>query len=259
MADKRLVYFENWIDPVAEDILRAAPGIELIRLSYDDPIEKNRAVMATAHGYQVSPGTEIRQPWRATKEFLANCPNLLAISVTGAGYDPVDDAECTRLGIAVCNQSGTNNLSVAEHALSLMLALAKRFGFFHNFMRREDAESRFGHPTSELFGKTVGIVGINAIGSTLAGMVTRAFDCTVLAYDPYLTAEQIAARGATKVELDELVRRSDYVSLHCPLNNETRGMIGAAQFAAMKPSAYFVTTARGGVHDEAALIAALRS
>jgi D-3-phosphoglycerate dehydrogenase len=84
------------------------------------------------------------------------------------------------------------------------------------------------------------------------------FNNTVLAYDPYLTAEQIAARGATKVELDELLRRSDYVTVHCPRSAETFGMLGAEQFAAMKPTAYFINTARGGIHDEAALEAALR-
>jgi D-3-phosphoglycerate dehydrogenase len=84
------------------------------------------------------------------------------------------------------------------------------------------------------------------------------FDMTVLAYDPFLTAEQIAARGGTKVELDELLRRSDYVTVHCPRTKESFGMFGRAQFALMKPTAYFVNTARGGIHDEDALAEALR-
>jgi D-3-phosphoglycerate dehydrogenase len=118
-------------------------------------------------------------------------------------------------------------------------------------------QSRFGFPTSELSGKTVGIVGLGAIGTATSRILGAAFGTTVLAYDPYLDAGQIAERGAVKVDLADLLARSDVVSLHCPLTAETRGLIGRDAFARMKPSAFFVTTARGGVHDEQALVAAL--
>jgi D-3-phosphoglycerate dehydrogenase len=112
--------------------------------------------------------------------------------------------------------------------------------------------------SSELLGKTLGIVGVGQIGSRLVELCAP-FSMTVLAYDPYLTAEDALARGAEKVELEELLERSDFVHLNCPLTPETEGLLGREQFARMKPSAFFVTTARGPVHDEAALYDALVS
>jgi D-3-phosphoglycerate dehydrogenase len=110
----------------------------------------------------------------------------------------------------------------------------------------------------EIQGKTIGIVGLGNVGRRIAALCNGLFGMKVLAYDPYLSADEMAARGGEKVELDELLRRSDYVSISCPLNKETRGMIGARQFALMQPHAYFITTARGFIHDEAALFEALR-
>src|ERR1700761_1603796 len=99
---------------------------------------------------------------------------------------------------------------------------------------------------NDIRGRTLGIVGIGNIGTRVAELCRGLFGMTVLACDPYLTAEQIAARGGIKVDLDELLRRSDYVTVHCPRTRETLGMFGAAPFALMKPTAYFVNTARGG-------------
>ena len=107
-------------------------------------------------------------------------------------------------------------------------------------------------------GKTVGIVGIGNVGRRIAELCKGLFAMKVLAYDPYLSAAEIAARGGEKVELDDLLRRSDYVSINCPLTKDNRGMIGAREFALMQPHAYFITTARGFIHDEAALLEALR-
>src|SRR6202043_3202481 len=101
-------------------------------------------------------------------------------------------------------------------------------------------------------------VGLGNVGSRVAELCRGLLAMPVLAYDPYLSAVEIAARGATKVELDDLLGRADFVSINCPLTDETRGMIGAREYALMTPTAYFVTTARGFIHDEAALEAALR-
>jgi D-3-phosphoglycerate dehydrogenase len=111
----------------------------------------------------------------------------------------------------------------------------------------------------EALGKTIGIIGIGNVGTRLAEMCSGLFRMRVLAYDPYLTAEEIAARGAQKVELDELLRNADYVSINCPLTETSRGLMGEVQFALMQPHAYFITTARGFIHDEDALLAALRA
>jgi len=110
----------------------------------------------------------------------------------------------------------------------------------------------------ELAGRTVGIIGLGHTGSRTAAIL-KVFGCRVLATDPYLDAATCAARGAEKVELPRLLAESDIVSVHCPLSGETRGMIGAASYAAMRPGTLFITTARGSIHDEAALHAALAS
>lgn len=109
---------------------------------------------------------------------------------------------------------------------------------------------------TEAQGKTIGIVGIGNVGRRVAALCRGLFGMRVLAYDPFLSAEEIARRGAEKVELDA-VMQADYVSINCPLTDQSRGMIGARQFALMKPTAYFITTARGFIHDEAALAEAL--
>ena len=107
---------------------------------------------------------------------------------------------------------------------------------------------------TEAHGKTIGIVGIGNVGRRIAELCSGLLGMKVLAYDPYLAgAPKCAARGAEKVDLDELLRRSDYVSINCPLTKESRGMIGAREFSLMQPHAYFITTARGCIHDEAAL------
>ena len=110
----------------------------------------------------------------------------------------------------------------------------------------------------EAHGKTIGIIGIGNVGRRVAELCGGLFRMEILAYDPYVDAAETRKRGARKVELGELLRNADFVSINCPLTEETRGMIGAREYALMKPTAYFITTARGFIHDEAALESALR-
>jgi D-3-phosphoglycerate dehydrogenase len=167
----------------------------------------------------------------------------------------VDD--CTAAGVIVVNQSGTNKEGVAEHALGLVLSLSKKIAVSERAMRTIPDMDRRQYAGNDIRGKTLGIIGIGNIGTRVAELCRGLFSMTVLAHDPFLTAEQIAARGGVKVELEDLLRRSDYVTVHCPRTQQSFGMFGAAQFALMKPTAYFVNTARGGIHDEAALAEAL--
>jgi D-3-phosphoglycerate dehydrogenase len=148
---------------------------------------------------------------------------------------------------------------VATHALALLLNLTKRIGEIDRAMRRELVFDRAAYIGRNALDKTIGIIGLGHVGTRLAELCRVAFRMRVLAYDPYLSAEQMAARGAEKVELDRLCAEADYVSVNCPRTKETLGMVGAAQFALMKPSAYFITTARGGIHDEAALYEVLKA
>ncbi len=255
---KRLVYFDSFMDPIANAILEKRDDIDLVRLIYDTAEVDNWSEMVQAHGYQVQARGELREPFFPDARLLARCPNLLAVSSTGAGYDMIDVEACTNAGVIVVNQSGTNWEPVAEHALGLMLSLTKKIALSEHAMKRTPDLDRRAYAGNNLRNKTVGIVGIGHIGRRVAELCGVLFNNTVLAYDPYVDAGQIAARGATKVEFDELLRRSDYVTVHCPRSTETFGMFGAAQFAAMKHTAYFINTARGGIHDEVALAAALR-
>jgi D-3-phosphoglycerate dehydrogenase len=253
----RLVYFEEFMTPAAVAILSGRDDLDLIRLRYASPMDENWNEVRRAHGYQIQARTELREPWFGDGKLLAECPNMLAISSTGAGYDMIDVDDCTKAGVIVLNQSGTNKEGVAEHALGLILSLSKKIGVADKAMRTVANMDRRLYEGNDIRYKTLGIIGLGNIGTRVAELCRGLFGMTVLAYDPYLTAEQISARGGTKVELPDLLRQSDYVTVHCPRTKDSFGMFGAAQFALMKPSAYFINTARGGIHDEPALAEAL--
>ena len=254
---KRLAYFENWIDPVALKVLGARADIELVRLEHAAADADTWAALARAHGYQILPRGDLREPWFGNAALLQRCPRLLAISSTGAGYDMVDVDACTRAGVIVVSQTGTNKEAVAEHALGLMIALSKKIALTDKALRTGQTVDRYAFTGSDVLGKTVGIVGIGHIGTRVAELCKGLLRMTVLACDPHLSAIEIAARGARKVEIDELLSSADFVTIHCPRNDATFGMMGRAQFRRMKPTAYFLNTARGGIHKEEELAEAL--
>jgi D-3-phosphoglycerate dehydrogenase len=162
--------------------------------------------------------------------------------------------------VAVVNQAGGNKEGVAEHVMAMMLTLSKRIMLTDHAMRRGEQRPRREYMGDDVLGRTIGIIGLGNVGSRVAELCRGLFRMRVLAYDPYLTEAQVTARGAEKMAvLDDLLREADYVSINCPHTAETRGMIGAREYALMQPHAYFITTARGGIHDELALAAALRA
>jgi D-3-phosphoglycerate dehydrogenase len=141
----------------------------------------------------------------------------------------------------------------------MLLTLSKRIIQADRALRREPNVNRNALMGTEAQGKTIGIVGLGNVGRRIAALCRGLLGMNVLAFDPYLSATEMAERGGEKVKLEELLRRSDYVSISCPLTKESRGMIGAREFALMQPHAYFITTARGFIHDESALVDALRN
>jgi D-3-phosphoglycerate dehydrogenase / 2-oxoglutarate reductase len=183
---------------------------------------------------------------------LAGTNRLRGIVTPGVGVEKVDVAAATELGIVVANSPG-NTITVAESALLLMLALAKRLLFWIDAARASTEPTTDMHGL-ELSGKTLGLVGFGRIGRYTAGLA-RAFGMHVLAFDPYVTA---ADDLAELVSLEDLLRRSDFVSLHPVLTPETHHLINAERLALMKPSAFLINTSRGGVVDEPALVDALR-
>src|SRR3981081_3003404 len=258
--NKRVFYVKYLSHQIYADILQARPDVRLDRLENESPDEVAAPILSAAHAYQVGAARdELARRFHVDADLLRRAPNLLIVSSNGAGYDPVDVDACTAAGALVVNQSGGNAHSVAEHALGMLLTLSKRILEADRAMRREANVSRNALMGTEAQGKTIGIVGLGNVGRPLAALCNGLLGMTVLAYDPYLSAAEMAARGGEKVELDELLRRSDYVSISCPLTKESRGMIGAREFAAMQRHSYFITTARGFIHDEAALVEALRN
>ncbi|HSU06306.1 MAG TPA: hydroxyacid dehydrogenase [Acetobacteraceae bacterium] len=255
---RRVFYLNRPAHPVFNEILGGRPDVQLDRLVNDSPDEIAEPVLARAHVYQIgATRDELALKYHGTADLLARTPNLLAVSSNGAGYDTVDVAACTQAGVAVVNQTGGNKEGVAEHVLAMMLVLSKRIMETDRFMRRAPNIPRVAFMGHNVEGRTIGIVGIGNIGSRVAELCRGLFRMRVLAYDPYLNSETVTARGAEKVALDQLLREADYVSINCPRTAETRGMIGAREYALMKPEAYFITTARGGIHDEVALADAL--
>ncbi|OBH44189.1 hydroxyacid dehydrogenase [Mycobacterium mantenii] len=253
---------ERWTDPAAGHILELS-GIDVVQLDLSAPAERGWAALGSAHGYQVATRTDVASvadgaQWLAGEALIARCPLLLAVCSAGAGYDVIDVDACTRAGIAVCNNSGPGAEAVAEHALGFMLDLAKKITVSDRALRSGPLGDRLALRGSQLLGKTLGVIGLGAIGGRLVELCAP-FGMEVLVFDPYLDEATARARGVRQVTLAELVESSDFVQVTCPLTSETHGLIGKAQFAAMKPTAFFITTARGPVHDEAALLDALVS
>ena len=256
---KRMFYVKYLAAPDYLEIMAKRPDVRVDKLENESPDDVATPILAEAHAYQIgSARDEIAGKFHATAALLARTPNLLIVSTNGVGYDTVNVKDCTQAGVLVVNQAGGNREAVAEHVLGMMLVLAKRIVQVDRAMRREKNLDRSQYMGNDMFGKTIGIIGIGHVGSRISELCGGLLRMKVIACDPYLTKEEIAARGAEKVELPDLLRRADVVSVNCPLNDETRGMVGAAQYALMQPHAYFISAARGFIHDEAALADAIR-
>jgi D-3-phosphoglycerate dehydrogenase / 2-oxoglutarate reductase len=258
--NKRVFYVKYLAHNIYAEILKSRPDVRLDRLENDSPDEVAAPILEAAHAYQIGAARdELARHFHVDQDLLRRTPNLLIVSSNGAGFDPVDVDACTAAGVLVVNQSGGNANSVAEHALGMLLTLSKRIIESDRLLRRQRDVNRNALIGNEAQGKTIGIIGLGNVGRRIAELSRGLLHMKVIAYDPYLTAEEMAKRGGEKVELDDLLRRADYVSISCPLTKESRGMIAAREFALMQPHAFFITTARGFIHDEDALEDALRN
>jgi phosphoglycerate dehydrogenase-like enzyme len=191
--------------------------------------------------------------------YMERAPNLKVIARTGIGYDTIDVDAATRRGIAVCNTPDGPTVSTAEHAVTLMLLVAKNVKEAESALRTGTSRSYYvRHQGIELEGKVLGLVGFGRIARHVA-RIARGLGMQVTMFDPYVPASAVPARIARADKLDDLLRAADVVSLHVPLTDATRGMFGPAQFEAMKPGAVFINTARGGLVDPDALLGALET
>ena len=197
----------------------------------------------------------IRSATQVDAEALGAAPNLKVVARAGIGLDNVDVPAATAKGVLVVNAPQSNIITAAEHALALLLAVARRIPAADASLRAgEWKRSKF--TGVELADKTVGVVGLGRIGQLFAARVA-AFGTTVVAYDPYLQPARAAALGVRLVDLPTLLATSDVISIHLPRNPETLGLIGAAELATVKPGVLIVNAARGGLIDERALADAL--
>jgi D-3-phosphoglycerate dehydrogenase len=233
------------------DMLAAVPGIEYeVRTGLKGAAL--RAALAEFDGAICRSGVEI------TADSLEGNRRLKAIVRAGVGTDNIDSSAATRWGIVVMNTPGGNTLSTAEHTIALMLALSRNIApAYHSLIEgRWDRKKYMG---AQVAGKTLGIVGLGRIGLAVAARA-KALEMKVLGFDPFLSREKAEELGIEPVAtVDALLPRVDYLTVHTPLTDETRGMIGSAQIQRMKPGARLINAARGGIYDEAALAVALKA
>ncbi|KQZ09713.1 3-phosphoglycerate dehydrogenase [Agromyces sp. Root1464] len=197
----------------------------------------------------------VRSATKVDAEAIAAAPKLKVIARAGVGLDNVDIKAATAAGVMVVNAPTSNIISAAELTVGHILSLARHIPAAHSALAQGEWK-RSSYTGVELYEKTIGIIGLGRIGALIAARL-QAFGTNVIAYDPYITAARAQQLGVQTVTLDELLEQSDFITIHMPKTPETTGMIGTEQFARMKPTAFIVNVARGGLIDEDALHDAL--
>lgn len=192
-----------------------------------------------------------------TQRVFEACPKLKVVSMHGVGVDGIDVDAATKIGIQICNAAESNQKSVAEYAVGLILMLAKRSVVYNNGLKSGDMSVRnlYG---SDVSGKTLGIIGMGNIGTQVARMASNGLGMIVLGYSRHISKKQKTDFGFLTPDMDEVISSADFLSLHLPGTDKTRHMIDARRLALMKESAFLINTGRGEVIDEAALIKVLQ-
>lgn len=249
MAPKVLI--SDKLSPTAVNIFKER-GIDA---DYQPDLGKDKAALEQVIGHY--DGLAIRSATKVTEKIIAAAPNLKVIGRAGIGVDNIDLKAATAAGAIVMNTPFGNSITTAEHAIAMMFAVTRQIPAADSSTQAGKWEkSKF--MGSEIFNKTLGIIGCGNIGSIVAeraiGLAMR-----VIAFDPFLSEERALDLGVEKVELDTLFARADYITLHTPLTDKTRAIIGKAAFAKMKDGVRIINCARGGLVDEAALAEALQS
>jgi D-3-phosphoglycerate dehydrogenase / 2-oxoglutarate reductase len=247
---------------------------ENISVLITDPIEQGCADILSAEGFKVDTKLGlseedlcreiktytvliVRSGTQVTRKIIQHADNLRFIGRAGTGVDNIDVEAATRRGIIVINTPGGNTISTAEHAISLLLALTRNIPQAYTSLR-EGKWDRKSFKGSELYGKTLGIIGVGKIGKEV-GLRLQSFGMHVIAYDPLVSADVMAKHNFESVSIDELLRRADYITVHTPINDQTRGIIGEEAFKKCKKGVRLVNCARGGIIDEKALLPALEN
>lgn len=245
------VLVSDTIAPEGMAYLEAAEGIEVTDgtgWSRDELLQR----IGDYHGLIVRSAT------RVDRELIDAAHSLRVVGRAGVGVDNVDLVAATRKGILVINSPEGNTLSTAEHTLAMMLAVARKIPQAHASLTREGKWERNRFVGVQLFGKTLGVIGLGRIGAEVAERAL-ALGMKVMAYDPLLNEERAKRLGVILATIEEICRQADFITVHTPLTRETEGLIGEREFNMMKQGVYIINCARGGIVDEDALYHAIVS
>jgi D-3-phosphoglycerate dehydrogenase len=253
MSPKKVIVWEH-IDESGIQMLENSDRVETIY--YDDkPVSDDELYNSLKEA-----GAVMVRIKEFTREMILKAPNLEIIAKHGVGYDQIDVAAATERKIPVTITPEANSDSVADHAMALMLSLSRNLLRAATDVRTGRFSRREYYMGLELRGKTIGIIGLGRIGSRVAKRCGLGFDMKVLAYDPFISAQDAKERyGELIGELEPLLSLSDYVSIHAPLTELTENMIGEKELQIMKPTAILLNTARGGIVNEADLYVGLKN
>jgi len=202
----------------------------------------------------------LRTGIKMTRELLENAPELLTISRTGAGVDNVDLEAATRMGVIVTSSIGVNTDSVVEHTMCMIFSLFKQLFLMDREVRKGNFSIRYKNLPRDLKGKTLGILGFGRIGSHLALRCNQMLNMKIFAYDPYLNEKQKSkySEWVEFIDIKDIFKTSDVISIHLPLTESTKGMVGKELLGMMKKSAFIINTSRGGIIKEGDLVQALK-
>lgn len=239
-------------DPLSEEGLKILKEVKEFSVDVKTDLKPD-ALKETIKDYDA---LIVRSATKVTKDVIAAAAKLKVIGRAGVGLDNVDLEAATQKGIIVMNTPAGNTISTAEHTMSMILALSRNIPQA-NASTKAGEWKRSKFMGVELYGKTLGVVGLGRIGTEVAKRALS-FGMRILAYDPFLSKEVADSLGVEVVELKDLFSRADYITVHTPLTEETKHMISTGQFALMKNGVRIVNCARGGIIDEAALIAAVK-
>ena len=244
------VLISDSLSPAAVEILKGKPGIE-VEVSTGLKPEELKKKIKDYHALVVRSATKV------TAEIIEAGENMKVIGRAGTGVDNIDTVAATKKGIVVMNTPGGNTVTTAEHAVAMLMALARNIPQATASMRKGEWEKK-KYEGTEITGKTIGVLGAGNIGGVVAARALG-LKMNVIAYDPYLSPEAADKLGITLVTLDELYRRSDFITVHLPLTNETRNMINADAFRKMKKGVKIVNCSRGGIMNEKDLAEAIKA
>ena len=240
-------------DTLADSGLAIVRGASDVELVYRPGLKGQELLDEVAN----SDALITRSGTSVTQELVNAGTRLRIVGRAGVGLDNVDVEACTARGILVINAPTANILSATEHTMAMMLALCRNIPEAHASVRRGEW-TRAKFMGIELSGKTLGVIGLGRIGTRVTARA-RAFDMRVIAYDPYVASTVFEKAGTKQQTLDELLAQADVITVHTPLTEETRGMLGAAEIAKMKDGVIVLNIARGGIYEEGALADALNS